>query len=145
MNIIPCSSLKTQFQAREEKKNLFNEGLEEISGDLTYWWPFSLKDRELFHDWQPTRVLLVLLKNWQNQLIEHICNVDTDVLDSHQGGILPADNFPLCASLNRRFATKTGFFTPEGKIYMITGQSSFILWQIRHLIRENKVSVPIFY
>lgn len=47
------------------------------------------------------------------------CGVDTDYSkvegndSSHQGGILPADNFPLWASLSRRFATKTGFFTPE--------------------------------
>lgn len=31
----------------------------------------------------------------------------------HQGGILPADSFPFCASLRRRFATKTGFLIPE--------------------------------
>ena len=33
--------------------------------------------------------------------------------DNHQGGILPADNFPFCASLSRRLATKTGFFIPS--------------------------------
>lgn len=36
--------------------------------------------------------------------------------DHHQGGILPADSFPFCASFSRQFATKTGFFIPEGEI-----------------------------
>lgn len=36
--------------------------------------------------------------------------------DNHQGGILPADSFPFCASLSRQFATKTGFLIPEGEI-----------------------------
>lgn len=36
-------------------------------------------------------------------------------LDSHQGGILPAESFPFCASVKRQLATKTGFFIPEKK------------------------------
>lgn len=36
-------------------------------------------------------------------------------LDSHQGGILPAESFPFCASVRRQFATKTGFFIPDKK------------------------------
>lgn len=41
--------------------------------------------------------------------------------DNHQGGILPADSFPFCASFSRRFATKTGFLIPEEKGTIITG------------------------
>lgn len=59
----------------------------------------------------------------ENKLTSGYGHVNTPSINNHynhQGGILPADSFPFCASLRRRFATKTGFLIPEGRVRIIT-------------------------
>lgn len=61
---------------------------------------------------------------------------------NHQGGILPADSFPLCASLSRRFATKTGFLIPRGKLRIITGLEVYsICKQIQIILAKTHINI----
>lgn len=70
----------------------------------------------------PTKKLKMKNKHINKKNKATAIRTKMDKHDNHQGGILPADSFPFCASLRRRFATKTGFLIPEGKGRIIAGQ-----------------------
>lgn len=110
-----CICLFDDKSTRISKKNslvaIFSEG----HGGIPWLTAHSCAPR-------PTKKLIIREKNIYRHI--HECGrIKTTLINNlynHQGGILPAESFPLCASLSRRFATKTGFLIPEGEVRIIT-------------------------